>query len=80
VAALDQIEAWLESPSLILISETPNHWESIKELIRSSQAKGPMVHDARIAAICLQHGVSALLSADRDFGRFLQLKVVNPLI
>ncbi|MCP4749718.1 MAG: type II toxin-antitoxin system VapC family toxin [Proteobacteria bacterium] len=78
--ALDQISAWLESPSLLLISETRDYWETVEKLIRSSQIKGPMVHDARIAAICLHHGVTELLSADRDFGRFQQLKVINPLI
>jgi hypothetical protein len=41
---------------------------------------GPLVHDARIAAICLQHGVRELWTADRDFSRFPQLKTVNPLV
>ena len=40
----------------------------------------PCVHDARIAALCLQHGVRELWSADRDFGRFPALRVVNPLL
>jgi predicted nucleic acid-binding protein len=39
-----------------------------------------MVHDARVAALCLVHGVDALWSADRDFGRFPGLNVVNPLV
>ena len=47
--------------------------------IPSSQTQGPMIHDARIAAVCIQHGVRELLSADRDFGRFRQLSVLNPL-
>jgi len=42
--------------------------------------RGPMVHDARIAALCGQHGVRALWSADRDFGRFGGFAVVNPLV
>jgi predicted nucleic acid-binding protein len=37
------------------------------------------VHDARIAAICLQHGVRELWSSDRDFAKFRELRVVNPL-
>lgn len=41
---------------------------------------GEAVHDARIAALCLQHGVSELWSADRDFGRFPKVPVLNPLI
>ncbi len=79
-ATLDQISAWLESPSIIIISETHGYWRVLEDVIRSSQTKGPMIHDARIAAICIQQGVTELLSADRDFGRFRKLKVVNPLI
>lgn len=78
--ALDQISAWMESPGLMLLSESRGYWEILDNIIRSSQIKGPMVHDARIAAICVQQGVTKLWSADRDFGRFQHLKVVNPLI
>jgi hypothetical protein len=38
------------------------------------------VHDARIAAICLDHGVDELWTCDRDFGRFPDLRIRNPLI
>ena len=31
-------------------------------------------------AICIQHNVRELWSADRDFSRFPQLAAVNPLI
>ena len=44
------------------------------------RSAGPAVHDARIAALCLQHGVRELWSADRDFGRYPALRVVNPLL
>lgn len=37
------------------------------------------MHDARIAALCLLHGVRVLWSADRDFSRFPELAVVDPL-
>jgi predicted nucleic acid-binding protein len=37
------------------------------------------VHDARIAALCLSHGVYELWSGDRDFSRFPALRVRNPL-
>lgn len=77
--ALDQIGAWLESPSLVLLSESELHWPTLRELLRSGKVAGPMVHDARIAALCLQHGVDALWSVDRDFARFETLRVMNPL-
>jgi predicted nucleic acid-binding protein len=41
---------------------------------------GAQVHDARIAALCLHHGVTELWTADRDFGRFPELRTRNPLI
>lgn len=78
--ALDQIEAWLESPTLVLLGESASHWQQLRELLLKGKCAGPMVHDARIAALCLQHGVRELWSADRDFGRFAALRVVNPLV
>jgi toxin-antitoxin system PIN domain toxin len=79
-AAIDQVEAWLESPSLVLLSESDAHWPALRDALTAGRIAGPRVHDARITALCLQHGVNTLWSADRDFGRFPALKVVNPLI
>ena len=78
--ALDQIDAWLESPTLLLLAESESHWSELRSLISVAQLAGAQVHDARIAALCLQHGVQTLWSADRDFGRFPKLSVANPLI
>jgi toxin-antitoxin system PIN domain toxin len=77
--ALDQVEAWLESPSLSLLTESDRHWAVLHELMAAGQVSGGRVHDARVAAICVEHGVRELWSADRDFGRFAQLPAVNPL-
>lgn len=78
--ALAQVDAWLESPSLVLLTETGAHWRVLRELLVRARLAGPAVHDARIAALCLQHGVRELWTADRDFGRFAGLKTVNPLV
>jgi toxin-antitoxin system PIN domain toxin len=78
--AIDQVEAWLESPSLVLISESEEYWPELRTILQTGRVCGPQVHDARIAALCQQHGVSELWSADRDFGRFPGLIVRNPLI
>lgn len=67
-------------PGATLIGEGSEHIAILSDLLRRSRATGPKVHDARIAAICLAHGVDELLSADRDFSHFPQLKVTNPLI
>jgi toxin-antitoxin system PIN domain toxin len=78
--AIDQADAWLESPSLVLLGESETHWLELRGMLQAGRVAGPMVHDARVAALCRQHGVRELWSADRDFGRFPGLKVKNPLI
>jgi toxin-antitoxin system PIN domain toxin len=78
--AHDQLEAWFSSPSLVLLAEQEGYWSVLSRLIRTARLAGPLVHDARVAALCLLHGVRTLWSADRDFGRFPDLKTTNPLV
>ena len=78
--AVDQVSAWLESPCLALLHEGPGYWGRLSVVMAGSRASGPLVHDARVAAICLANGVSELWSADRDFNRFPALRVRNPLV
>ncbi len=79
-AALDQVEAWLESPSLVLLAETESYWPDLRAALETGRIAGPQVHDARVVALCRIHGVEQLWSADRDFGRFPGLAVTNPLV
>ncbi len=78
--ALDQIEAWLESPSLVVLSETEGHWSLVRSLISDGKIVGPRIHDARVAALCQAHGITELWTADRDFSRFPSLIKRNPLL
>lgn len=79
-AAVDQIDAWLEAPTAILLAESGAHWATLRSLLEAGRVVGPQVHDARIAALCLQHAVAELWTADRDFNRFPSLKTRNPLV
>lgn len=79
-AAIGQVEAWLESPSLVLLAETQGYWAELRSALEQGRISGPQVHDARVAAICRDHGVRELWTADRDFSRFPQLTAVNPLV
>ena len=76
--AWTQVQGWSGSPSLRLIGE-PNGFESVLErFVTRPKIRGPIVHDARIAVICMAHGVEVLLSRDRDFSLFPKLVVRNP--
>ena len=77
--AREQVDVWLESPVAELLAETHQHWNVLKELLRNGRVKGPMVHDARVAAVCIGHGVTEFWTADRDFSRFPSLNTRNPL-
>lgn len=79
VDALQQVEAWLESPTLVLLGEGDRFWETLRPVIERGVLQGGAMHDARIAALCRRHGVQTLLSADRDFSRFPDLRTKNPL-
>jgi len=78
--AIDQVEAWLESPNLVLLSEPEDYWPQLRSILQAGRVSGPQVHDARIAALCQQHGVSELWTIDRDFSRFPGLTIRNPLV
>jgi hypothetical protein len=78
--AIAQVEAWFGSPSLVLLQEGVTYWPALRGMLQSANVRGPMVHDARIAALCHANGVRELWSADRDFGRFPDLTVRNPLV
>jgi uncharacterized protein len=75
---LTDLAAILASPSLVLLGETSRHAEIMATVVRQSGATGNLVHDAHIAALCLEHGVTELLTGDRDFSRFAGLRVSDP--
>jgi len=75
--ALHDLGQILASPTLVLLSETERHAEVMMAVVNESEATGNLLHDAHIAALCLEHGVSELLTGDRDFSRF-PLRVANP--
>ena len=79
-AAIDQVESWLESPSLMLLKETEGYWTQFLTIIEAGRIVGGQIHDARIAALCHLHEVKELWTADRDFSRFSGISVRNPLI
>lgn len=78
--AIEQVREWLRSPAARVLGEPEGYLEVLAGALVETQTRGAQIHDARIAAICIAHGVDELWSADRDFGRFARrLRVRNPL-
>lgn len=78
--AFEAIDSWLAGENLHLIGESEGYLEKLREQAIKARLQGAMIHDARIAALCLHHGIDELLSADRDFKLFSDLSTRNPLV
>ena len=79
-SALDAMQTWLASPGCSPVGEGPDYFETLRRLAMTGRVQGPMLHDARVAAICVDNGVTELWTADRDFSRYKDLRTVNPLV
>ena len=78
--ALSQMQALAGLPQVVMLSEDDEYLDRLAAVAVPARTQGGSIHDARIAALCLHHGVTQLWSADRDFTRFPDLPVRNPLV
>ncbi len=77
-SALEDLESLLDAPSLVLLGEGPRHLTHLLRLTKAGHAIGNLGHDAHIAALVIEHGVSELWTADHDFARFPGVRARNP--
>lgn len=79
-AAVEQISAWLQAPTLLTLSESEETWDIVKRIVAKVDVSGAKIHDARIFAVYESHGAKLLWTADRDFSKFGgRLQIQNPL-
>lgn len=76
--AFQQIEALLAQTGARLLMPTEKHLMVLRQLAETGQTLGAQFHDARVAAICLENGVTTLWTADRDFSAYPQLVCRSP--
>jgi toxin-antitoxin system PIN domain toxin len=72
--ACEALERVTASPSLVVLVPGDRYLTLLFEAIREADAVGNLTFDAQIVALCRETGVSALLTADRDFDRFRGLR------
>lgn len=76
--ALAALKDIIMSPRVQLIGEGMEHFDVLSDLVAKGNVRGGAIHDARIAAICIAHGINELWTADRDYSPFPSLKTHNP--
>ena len=72
------VQQWLERPNTAILAPTERHWPILQALIPKAQVRGPLMMDAHLVALAIEHG-AVIYTSDRDFSRFPVLKWVNPL-
>jgi uncharacterized protein len=77
--AITIVGAWLDVPAVRIVEPTDRHWTILSTLLPEAQAKGPLVSDAHLAVLAMEHGAT-LYSTDGDFSRFPRLRWRNPLV
>jgi toxin-antitoxin system PIN domain toxin len=75
--ALAALNAITGSPGLRILSPERQFPTYFYEAVRVARATANLAFDAQIAAVCREHGVSRLLTRDRDFSRFPWIRIVD---
>jgi toxin-antitoxin system PIN domain toxin len=73
------VASWLAQPPVGILEPSDRHWDILRGLMREGQTTGPLIMDAVLASIAIEHGAT-LHTTDRDFSRFPGLSWKNPLI
>jgi toxin-antitoxin system PIN domain toxin len=76
--AADIVAGWLARPTVAVLNPGEGHWQILRDLMKKGQVRGPLIMDAHLAALAIEHG-AVLATTDRDFARFPGLKFFNPL-
>ncbi|MGH9444648.1 MAG: TA system VapC family ribonuclease toxin [Terriglobia bacterium] len=72
------VAGWLDHTMVTILNPGGRHWEILRTLVTKGQAHGPLIMDAHLAALAIEHG-AALATRDRDFARFPGLRILSPL-
>lgn len=75
--ACNIVNEWLERPNARVLDAGERFWGIFRAQVEEAQVSGPLVTDAALAALALEHGAT-LCSTDRDFRRFTGLKLFDP--
>lgn len=76
--AIDFIENLLLQPNCVFVLPRPRQWSLMASLCEQADIAGPMVSDAYLAALTIDHGCE-LVTTDSDFARYPGLRWSHPL-
>lgn len=77
--AFDFIKSLTGSPTCVVVRPEAAYIEHLEAVTRQANARGNLIFDAQIAALCREHGIATIMTHDQDFKRFdgLQVKLIG---
>jgi toxin-antitoxin system PIN domain toxin len=76
--ALERVERWFERPGVRFVLPGPRHLETAFALLRRLGTAANLTTDVQLAALAIELQ-GELHSNDTDFGRFPNLRWINPI-
>ena len=75
---LGRVDIWIAHPNVRVVTETNQHWNILRQLLRETGTYGNLTTDAHLASLAIAQGAT-LVSCDADFSRFPNLRWENPI-
>jgi uncharacterized protein len=76
--AIDQMQKWIDGRVVRILEPPEGYWALVMKLLRGLGTAGDLTTDAQLAALAILNDAT-LVSTDKDFRRFPELKWENPL-
>lgn len=77
--AITIVRSWIERPNVRILTPSSGYWLTLLEIATDGGARGDLVMDAHLAALAREHGAT-VVSTDRDFRRFRQVRLIDPTL
>lgn len=71
-------DSLLAAPSAVVVRPGSRHWRVFTGLVRDHRLRANDVPDAYYASLAIEHGAT-MVTRDRDFCRYQELQVIDPL-
>lgn len=76
--AIGLVRSMLARPNVSIAHPGERHWAILADLADAGKARGPLLMDAHLGALAVEHGAT-LATTDRDFARFRAVRAIDPL-
>lgn len=73
--AFRALHALMDAPTSRLLTPGERYLRILADTITGARARGNLIYDAQIVAVCVEHGVTTIVSEDRDLRRFDEITV-----